>query len=686
MSIERSVDSPALPSYGNEAWGAPVVHRPMSASQDGLEMPVPSGTPSPELVPAEVERAVAGANVPTLLATLMQLTGSRGWLADRFRPERPRGIAEDPTGGLPDDVQTEIREAAANAIRDWLEGKAAAITHFEPEQALELLSFTVGEHVPGEYADYLAAELKALNPVDADDQSVASDIPGDRDFSDLTVAIIGAGVSGIAAANAFMPLGADVVLFERAEDLGGTWHLNRYPGCGVDTASHLYSFSYAPGDWSYYYAPQSHLEEYLKQVADRHGVTSRVRLGTEVLAAAFDQQGAKWRLSLRTSSGETSEFSADVLISAVGMFGTKSMPKVAGIGDFEGSVYHTAEWQADADLVGKRVAVVGTGASAMQLVPAVVDAVSELTVFQRTPQWAAPFEEFHQPIDEAARSLIRSVPAYRAWYRARLGWMLNDKVHESLQIDPDWQDEGRSINAANAGHRRFFSRYMERELGGDEKLLAKALPSYPPFGKRMLLDNGWFRALRRDHVDLVVDPIERIEQTGVRTTTGQLVDVDVLVLATGFDVVHYLSSVDVTGVDGQVLREVWDGDDGRAYLGLTVAGFPNLFCLYGPNAAPGHGGSYMGVVEAQLNYVIDLIARMREAGASAVEVARGVYEDYSNRVDEAHSKMIWTAPGVSTYYQNPKGRIVYANPWRIVDFWHMTRSADLSDYVLHHPA
>lgn len=687
MSTERSIDPSALPSYGNETWGAPVVHRPMSASADGLEMPVPSGVPSPALVPADVERAVASANVPTLLATLVQLTGSRGWLDDRYRPERPRGIAEDPGGGLSQEVQDEIRGAAATAISDWLDGKAAAISRFEPDSALEVLSFSVGEEVPGEYAEYLAAELDALNPAATEEAtSSAAGDASDRSLAGLTVAIIGAGVSGIAAANALMPLGADVVLFERAKELGGTWHLNRYPGCGVDTASHLYSFSYAPGDWSYYYAPQSHLEEYLKQVADRHGVTSRVRLGTEVTAAAYDAQRVQWRVSLRTSDGQPGEFWADVLISAVGMFGNKSMPRIPGLDEFGGVTYHTAEWPADADLVGKRVAVVGTGASAMQLVPAVVDAVSSLTVFQRTPQWAAPFAEFHKPIDEATRSLIRSVPAYRAWYRARLGWMLNDKVHESLQIDPEWDDEGRSINVINAAHRRFFSRYMERELGGDQELLAKALPSYPPFGKRMLLDNGWFRALRRDHVDLVVDPIERVEKNGVRTRTGELVEVDVLVLATGFDVVHYLSSVDVLGLDGQILREVWNGDDGRAYLGMTVTGFPNLFCLYGPNAAPGHGGSYMGVVEAQLNYIVDLIAKMREAGAKAVDVERAVYDDYSRRVDDAHAKMIWTAPGVSTYYQNAQGRIIYANPFRIVDFWHMTRSADLADYALHMPA
>jgi 4-hydroxyacetophenone monooxygenase len=642
-------------------------------------MTAPSGAAAPVLRPEDVVRAVADANVPTLIATLVQLTGSREWLADRYRPERVRGLTEPDGGGLPADAQAEVRAAADVAIREWLEGKPVAIPRFEPDEALEILGFTMGEDVPPDYADYLMVELDA---VEAPERNAS--ISKGQELSGLSVAIVGAGVSGIAAAIAMTRHGAEVVLFERTEDLGGTWNLNRYPGCGVDTASHLYSLSYEPADWAYYYAPQRHLKEYVKQVAARHGVTDRVRLGTEVTAAQFDSTRSAWRLELEDRTGARSEHWADVLISAVGAFGKPSIPPIEGLDDFCGSVYHTADWPADADLSDRRVAVVGTGASAMQFVPAIVDTVRSLTVYQRSPQWAAPFEEFHKPIDLAVRSLLRSVPYYQAWYRARLGWNLNDKIHESLQIDPSWDDGGRSINPINAGHRRFFTRYMERELDGDPALLEKTLPAYPPFGKRMLLDNGWFRTLRREHVELVVDPILRVERQGIRTRSGRLIETDVLVLATGFDVVHFLSSVCVQGVDGQVLGEVWDGDNGRAYLGLTVPGFPNMFCLYGPNAAPGHGGSYFNNAEAQLNYLVDLLGKMRAAGAASVDVKPSVYDEYNARVDDAHSKMIWSHPGFKTYYRNPRGRVVYANPWRIVDFWGMTRSARLDEYTTRH--
>ena len=670
----------------DDAWddapvAAPDVEASLGDADGDSVLTVPSGVASPVLRPEDAPKAVANANVPTLIATLVQLTGERGWLSDRYRPERVRGLSGADGGGLPEDVQAEVRGAAAEAIREWLEGKPAAVGRFEADEALEILSFTMGEEVPGEYAEYLTNELDVSLRTHVD----ASPGDGGRPLAGLTVAIVGAGVSGIGAAIAMMRNGAEVVLFERSDDAGGTWHLNRYPGCGVDTASHLYSFSYEPADWAYYYAPQLHLKEYLKQVADRHGVTSRVRLRTEVTSARFDADRSAWQLELQGPDGARREHWADVLISAVGAFGKPSIPPIDGLEDFAGPVYHTADWPPDAELAGRRVAVVGTGASAMQLVPAVVDSVKSLTIYQRSPQWAAPFEEFHKPIDMAVRSLMRSVPVYRAWYRARLGWLLNDKIHDSLQIDRSWDDAGRSINAINAGHRRFFTRYMERELGGDRELLETTLPAYPPFGKRMLLDNGWFRALRRDHVELVVDPIVRVEPEGIRTRSGRLVEVDALVLATGFDVVHFLSSVQVQGADGRELSTVWEGDNGRAYLGLTVPGFPNLFCLYGPNAAPGHGGSYINTVECQLGYVVDLLGKMREAGAASADVKPSVFDDYNRRVDEANDNMIWSHKGFTTYYRNARGRVVYTNPFRILDFWKMTRSARLEDYVLGGP-
>ena len=316
----------------------------------------------------------------------------------------------------------------------------------------------------------------------------------------------------------------------------------------------------------------------------------------------------------------------------------------------------------------------------MQLVPTVASSVSELTIFQRSAQWAAPFEQFQTPIPEAVRYLIREVPMYRTWYRLRLNWVFTDAIHASLQKDPEWEHPERAVNAINDGHRAFFTRHIEDELGDRDDLIEKAVPDYPPFGKRILLDNGWFRTLTRDNVHLVTDPIAEIGAHTVTTASGEEHELDVLVLATGFDVVHFLASIDVRGRSGKSLRDTWNGDDARAYLGCAIPDYPNFFCLYGPNTQTA-GGSLMFMLESQMYYVVGLLQQLVERKLGALEVRADVHDEYNERVDAAHEHMIWTHPGFGTYYRNDRGRVVVANPFKMVDYWRMCHDPDLSDYV-----
>jgi 4-hydroxyacetophenone monooxygenase len=628
----------------------------------------------PPMTAQDVASAVAEANVPTLLAVLVQLSGDRSWLTERYRPHRIRGLSENDGGGLAPDIQAEIRAAASTAIANWLDGAPVAIAEPSQEFLRELFSFSLGEDVPPEYSDYLEYDLTVTASPLAEST--------DRPLAALRAVIIGAGVSGIAAGIRLRLLGVEVTVLEKTHDIGGTWNINKYPGCGVDTPSHLYSYSFAPGDWEQYYASQPELKAYLQQVAEDFDVAQLVQLDNEVVGAQYCSATHRWTVRRRGSSGPLPSLQADILISAVGAFGRPSVPAMEGLHCFAGSVYHTADWPTSADVTGKRIAVIGNGASAMQFVPAVAASTERLTIFQRTPQWAAPFEQFHTPVPDGVRDLMWSVPLYRSWHRARLGWIVNDKIHASLQIDPDWPDPAHSINTINDGHRRFFTRHIESELDSDTDLLAKVLPHYPPFGKRMLLDNGWFRTLRQPNVELITEPIVSVDETGIHTADARHTAVDVIVLATGFDVVHYLAPMEITGTNGRTLSDVWDGDDARAYLGMTIPGFPNLFCFYGPNGAPGHGGSFINTTECQLNYLVDLLITMRKAGAAAVDCRQDVHDAYNARVDATNEAMIWSHPGVSTYYRNSRGRVVYTNPWRIVDFWHMTRQANLDDYHL----
>jgi 4-hydroxyacetophenone monooxygenase len=313
-------------------------------------------------------------------------------------------------------------------------------------------------------------------------------------------------------------------------------------------------------------------------------------------------------------------------------------------------------------------------------VPAVAGTAEHVTIFQRSPQWAAYNGVYFTPIDEHVQLLMERVPFYRRWYRTRLAWNFNDRVHSTLQVDPDWEHPERSVNAVNDAHRRVFTRYLESELAGHDDLVAKALPDYPPFGKRMLLDNGWYAALRRDDVTLLAEAVEAITPTGVRGADGTEVEADVIVLCTGFETHKQLHPLDIRGRDGRSIRDLWGPDDADAHLGIAVAGFPNLFLTCGPGTVLGHGGSYITIAEFQVRYIVEALVTMAERGLGAVECRPEAHADYARRQDAAHARMIWTHPGMRNWYRNAAGRVVCALPWRIVDYWAMTRHVDWADY------
>ena len=615
--------------------------------------------------------AVAQANVPTLLMVLVQMTGEQKWLDDPYRPSRGRGMSDNDTGGLDRAVQEEIRAAALEAIIAWHEGRPLAIPRPTARQLIRMLSVSMGEPVPMEYADMMTHEL-GLDAEDVDEPA-PSPPPG------FTALIIGAGASGVCAAINLARAGIPYTILERHEDIGGVWLENRYPGCGVDTPSHLYSFSFARNDWSRYFAGRDELLRYFQKVATDFGVRPHVRFGTEVLGATWDDERHLWQVEVSDREGRRETLEASLVISAVGAFNKPRMPDIPGLETFGGPVAHTARWPEDLDLTGKRVGVIGNGASGMQLVPAVAGTASSLTLFQRSPQWAVPFEHFQVPVPDPIRWLFDAVPLYRDWYRVRLAWTYNDRIHGALQKDPGWPHPERSINPINDGHRKFLTKHIISELGDRLDLLDDVLPKYPPFGKRMLLDNGWFRTLTRDDVHLVTTKVTEVRPGGVVTSDGAEHELDVLVLATGFDVVRFLAPMRVQG-RSETLEHAWDGDDARAYLGMAVPGFPNFFCLYGPNTQFGHGGSLIFMMELQMHYLMDLLRQMFDRGIDTVECRQDVYDAYNEHVDEAHANMVWTHPGMDVYYRNSKGRVVVNNPFKVVDFWRRLRHADLDDF------
>ncbi len=615
----------------------------------------------------ELRAALDGANIPTLLLVLAHLTGDRSWLEEPYRPSRTIALNDNDDGGLPAERRQEIRDAAYELLRDWRDGRAELAAPPSDDEIVDLLSASLGEQVPPEYATALAEEGAFR---DRDAHWSGGSAPAAA--ADFRVVVIGAGFSGVCAAIKLRALGIPFTVIERNDRVGGVWLENGYPGAGVDTPSHLYSYSFAPNPhWSRYFAKQPEILAYLDRCAREFGVLPHVRFGTEVASAHYDAANGTWQVRVRPVGGDLDEpgdgptelLVADVVISSVGQLNRPHVPRIPGLDTFDGPAFHSARWRHDVDITGKRVAVVGTGASAMQIVPEIAGTAGRVEVFQRSPQWVAPNGNYLRHVQGDVGLLMEQVPSYATWYRLRLLWMYQDKLHPTLQKDPEWPHSHRSINAVNDKHRVFLSDHIRSQIAGrEDELLDKVLPDYPPYGKRMLIDNEWYTAILRDDVELIDDGVTEVDGNGIVTADGRRREADVLVLATGFQSRRMLYPMDVRGRSGKSLRELWGDDDARAYLGMTVPDFPNFFVMYGPNTNLGHGGSVIFHTECQIGYITTMIRDMVEQGISSVEVRPEVCDAYNDRVDAAHAGMIWTHPGMSTWYRNAAGAGRHQHP------------------------
>lgn len=616
-----------------------------------------------------LEHVLRNANIPTLVMVLFHLTGDHRWLAPPYAPTRAPRLSDHDTGGLPHRIQAEIRHRAADAIAAWFDGKPVALPVPDPALALRMAEVCVGERVPPLYGEQINELLAEPEPIET--------LPP----NDFQVIVVGAGVSGVAMTLRLKQLGVSVRTFERNQRAGGVWADNRYPGAGVDTPSYVYSFSFHRRAWRTHFGKRDEVLDYISEVVDEFGLASDITFNAEVTSAVWDDRTNQWTVTVRHGSGRTEQLTANVVISAVGLLNRPQIPDFPGLDSFQGELFHSARWPDGLDVAGRRVAVVGSGASAMQIVPAIVDSVASLTVFQRSPQWVAPDENYFKPIDSDVHWLIEHVPYYHFWYRFRLNWTFGDRNHASMQIDPTWPFPERSLNSVNDNHRAFFTRYIETQLAGRDDLIAASVPTYPPFGKRMLLDNGWYAALTCEHVRLVTTPIAAITPNGIVDAGGTEHPADVVVMCTGFDPQRPVHPMTVTGRDGVTLAEQWGRDNPRAYLGISAPYFPNLFFLYGPNSNPG-GGAVITTVEYQVRYVLSMVQIMIERGLSTVECRPDVHDSYNAALDKAHERMVWSHRGMSTYYRNAAGRVVVNMPWSIVEYWRRLHDPDLADYAV----
>jgi 4-hydroxyacetophenone monooxygenase len=549
-----------------------------------------------------------------------------------------------------------------------------------PDLLQRMCDMAVAAHVP---AEYMPMVLEELNFDRADAKTVRwRKKPRPEVLSQFMAVVIGAGYSGLAMCGKLKQAGIPFVCIEKNADVGGTWFENTYPGVAVDTPNHFYSYSFrVKSDWDHYFARGPAIIDYIRTCYHEMGVEDHMRFEEEVVSAVWDQQTARWHVTVRRADGCEYTIKANAIISGTGLLNRPAIPDFPGMERFRGPLFHSSRWNHSVDLAGKNVVQIGTGASGMQLGPQIAPLVKQLTIFQRSPHWARYNPLLFSKVSEGKKWGLANVPYYTKWYRFQLLWATSDGVLPTLRQDPDWPEKERSLNAANAEIRETLIAHISKQVNHDPELLAKVIPEFPPYGKRMLRDSNWFPTLTRDNVELVTGTVKEITETGVVDKDGAEHPADVIILATGFKAQMPLYPMHIVGTKGSI-REAWAGDNPRAHLGITVPHFPNMFVLYGPNTNGGHGGSAVYNSECQVRYTMQALREMIEREADVVEVREEPFEAYNARVDAEHAQLVWTHPGVKNWYRNASGRVVTNSPWRLCEYRNLTAEFDPEEYLI----
>jgi 4-hydroxyacetophenone monooxygenase len=570
-----------------------------------------------------------------------------------------------------------IRDRSLALIQRHLSSGAAAPPLPSGSSLGELFELAVGDKVPFEDIEYWREEL-AVDPM-----------PRRLDWryrsergQNFHVLVIGAGFAGINAGIQLKGAGIPYTIIEKNAGVGGTWYQNHYPGARVDYPSLIYSYTFRSDfRWQHPFAPQKELRSYLEAMVDEYQIRDRIRFESEVVAAIWHEDAQQWEVRIRNRRGEEGIERANAIISAVGLFDRPVIPPFEGLASFKGPLFHSTQWDDTVNVADKHVAIVGSGATALQMAASLAKVASKLTVFQRTPPWMVKFPGYPDPLPSQVQWLYDNVPYYRNFVRLRLSYMLGDRIlGKVFDVDPDWRHEI-SINATNERLRVQLTEHIVSKLDDRPDLIQKCLPKYPPLANRFVVDAGWYDALLNGSAELVAEAVERISTTGIVTKSGREVFCDVIVMATGFHSNDFLWPMHVVGRGGKTIRDAWCKDGGRAYLGMTVPGFPNLFMHYGPNSNPRAGTPPLWA-EIQMRYILGIFKQMSDHSWKSVAVRPDVFDQYNDRADEILARSVWMDRRQKSYYRNDFGRVATNSPWKTIDYWRWIREPDMNDYEI----
>jgi 4-hydroxyacetophenone monooxygenase len=623
----------------------------------------------------DIAKALEDVSIPTLLLSLVHITGDPRFIRDY----KQMGIfLNEVQGFMSEEDKARARAEALTVLTEYRDRGCPEPEPLDPDLIREMMDWTACEHIPDDYLTLVSEELDLAGT----DPRRPTALPAER-AAELPVVVIGCGESGLLAGVRLQQANIPFTIVEKNSGPGGTWWENSYPGARVDVANHFYCYSFEPNnDWTHFFAEQDELQHYFTQVMNKHNLAEHISWNTEVIGAEWNDAEGTWHVVLRDADGQNTTLPARAVITAVGQLNRPHIPEFDGADSFEGPSFHSAAWDHSVDLTGKRVALIGAGASGFQIAPAIAEDVEHLTVFQRTAQWMFPNPMYHDEVGDGVRWAMRHLPFYGRWYRLLVLWPGSDKGLDAAEGDPDYTGDD-AVSDINAAAAMMFSQWITDQVGDDEELLGKVMPDYPACGKRTLQDNGsWLQTLQRDNVELVRTPILKITPRGVVTEDGVEHDVDVIVYATGFRHTDVLWPLKVTGRNGIDLRDMW-GSRPYAYLGITVPDFPNLFIIYGPGTHLAHGGSLIFQSELQMRYIDQCLARLSEPDVHSIEPTPHAAADWHQRTQVQIKKMVWSHPAVKhSYFKNADGEIHTVSPWRLNEYWAAVREPDWSQFIV----
>ena len=615
-----------------------------------------------------LESALDSASFPVVAALLVHFTGDISILEKLPRPNQ--AVLGEIQGFLSEDDKQTIKKIALKEISKFFSNYEVNDIYVPSNEELnKMMSFIVGENVS---PDYIPMMLRDLN-ITSQDLKLSSVTTKPS----LEVLIIGAGMSGILAAIKLAERGIKFKIYEKNINLGGTWFENRYPGARVDIANHFYSYSFEENhQWSEHFSQQPELLDSFKRCFDKYDIQKNTCFETQVTDMKFDDETKMWEVTSIHNKKSNKEV-INIVLSCVGQLNQPKIPDIKGLDEFQGNMFHSSKWPEDDVIAGKKVAVVGSGASAFQIVPSIAKHCEQLTIFQRSPPWMFPNPKYHEQVDKEKKWLLENLPFYSRWYRFLLFYPGSDQLLDSLFIDPSWKDRSDSINQQNDEMRKLFTSAMLAQIS-NKSLIDKVIPNYPPFGKRMLQDNGaWLEALHLPNVTLLAEGVEQMNSRGIFGLEKEH-EFDTVVFATGFKAQDFFDPINIDCSSGS-FKSIYK-DSPVSYLGITFSSIPNFFAMYGTGTNLAHAGSIIFNSECQINYICSAIEHMLNNDYKVIKVKPKIEKQYQDRFDKRHKKIVWQHANVSNLYQNSKGKVVTTSPWRLVEYWNWTNNFNADEY------